>query len=291
MRGAAAFLALFLMGCGGGGSKQGYQLDAELASAIPADTVALGGGRWDLIQQSPLFARLRPMLPTLPQFGFDPSKDVKEFAAAYNGRDPLLLISGTFRTQDVLNKLAAEPGAQRSDYHGKPVVSRGEAGVAALSAKVLAAGPLPRLREAVDRVAAGAKLDERWAAGLRTLPAGAQLFLLTSGGATLNLPRGSNLGNLDKILGSVDSLSAWADFSKSVHLAATASARDANAAKQLHTQLRGMIGLGRLSTPDDKPELLKFYDAIQTKLDDRKIDVDVDMPESVLDTLLKQVRP
>jgi hypothetical protein len=285
-------LAALLVSCGGG-SRQGYPLDSGLASAIPADTVALAGARWDLLQKSPLYARLQPLLPTggVDAFGIDARKDVREIIAAYNGREPLLLVSGTFKTQDVLNKLAAEANARRSEYKGKPEVSRAEGGVAALSGNVLAAGPLRLVHGAIDRLAAGAKLDERWAAGLRATPAQAQIFFLTSGGATLNLPRGTNLGNLDKILGSVESLNGWADLSKSIHIVATASARDAAAAKQLHTQLRGIIGLGRLSTPDNKPELLKFYDAIQTRLEDKRIELDLDLPEATLATLLKQFRP
>ena len=167
---------------------------------------------------------------------------------------------------------------------------RSNAGVAILSGSVVAAGPVARLHEGIDRMAASAKLDARWSAGLQALPAQAQLWLLSGGGATLNLPQGTNLGNLDKILASVESLSAWADLSKELHLAALAEARDAGAAKQLHTQLRGLIGVGRLSTPDNKPELLKFYDAIQTKLEDKRISVDFAMTESTLDSLLS-LRP
>ena len=294
-----AALAAMSLSCGGGdsGAGRGYQLDPELASPIPAGTVMLAGGRWDLLQKSPLYARLKPMLPAegidgfASRFGFDPRKDIKEFVVAYNGRDPLFLVRGSFQTGELMAKLAAEAGAERTGYKGKALVTRGNGGVAALSGKVMAAGPVPRLHEAIDRLAAAAKLDERWAAGLRALPPPAQLWFLSSGGATLNFPRGSNLGNIDKILGSVDSLSAWADLSKSAHLAATALTRDAAAAKQLHTQLRGLIGMGRLSTPDNKPQLLKFYDAIQTKLDDKKIELDLDIPEATLEILLEQFRP
>ena len=281
----------------GGGSQPGYRLGAELASAIPADTVTLAGGRLDLVQQGAVFAKLQPNLPSGPldefakRFGVDPRKDIKEFVVAYNGRDALMLASGNFAASALLDRVAAEAGATRGEYKGKPIVSRDRGGLAALSKTVLAAGSTSRLHEAIDRMAQGSKLDERWAAGLRSLPASAQLWFLSSGGATLNLPQGSNLGNIDKILGSVDGIAGWADLSTNLHMAANATARDAAAAKQLHTQLRGLIGMGRLSTPDNRPELLKFYDAIQTKLDDKKIEIDIDMPPAVLEDFLKQMRP
>jgi hypothetical protein len=80
MRFCLALAAVSLVSCGGGGST-GYQLDRELASAIPADTVTLAGGRVDLIQKSPLYSKL-PTGATdgfASQFGLDPRKDIKEF--------------------------------------------------------------------------------------------------------------------------------------------------------------------------------------------------------------------
>lgn len=286
---ALALAAASLVSCGGGST--GYPVDRDLASAIPADTVTLAGGRVDLIQKSPVYSKLPAVTGGLAtQFGLAPRKDIKEFVAAYNGRDGLILLNGSFRSADVLTKLASQPGAERAEYKGKPMVTRGQAGVAALSGTILAAAPVARLHESIDRLAQSAKLDERWATSLRSLPAQTQLWLLSAGVSSLPLP-GGNLGNVEKMLSSVDSLAAWADFSKSIHVAATALTRDAEAAKQLHTQLRGFIGIGRLSTPDNKPELLKFYDAIQVKQDDKKVEVDIDMPEATLDILLKQFRP
>ncbi len=285
-------LAAISISCGGGGFKQGYPLTSEIATGIPADTVALAGGRMDLLLESPAFARLQQMLPAggldgvAKEFGLDPRKEIKEFVVAYNGREPLMLASGSFRAADVLAKVASTAGAGRSEYKGKPMVTRGTAGIAALSSTVLAAGPVNRLHECSDRLSQSAKLDERWAASLRTLPAQTQLWFLSTGGSTLNLPPGSNLGNIDKILASVDRLAVWADLSKSLHLTASAATRDAASAKQLHTQLRGLIGIGRLSTPDDKPELLKLYDGIQTKLEENKIDVEIDVPTASLEVLL-----
>ena len=294
---APALAAIVLASCGGAGSKPqvGYQLDSSMASAIPADTVALLGGRWDLLRKSPLYAKAVPLLPgegaggLVSRFGLDPNKDIKEFVAAYNGKEPVFLISGSFRSNEVLDKAARETGGQRTNYQGKPLVIRGgSGGLAALSASILAAGSEPRLHECIDRLAQSAKLEERWTAGLRSLPAQTQIWVLSTGGMTMNLP--GNLGNVDKVLSSLDSLAGWGDLSRGVRLSLTGSTREASAAKQLHTQLRGLIGMGRLSTPDNRPEMLKLFDAIQTKQDDQKIVVDVDLAEAALDTLLKQMR-
>jgi hypothetical protein len=287
-------LAALLLGCGGTGGRQGYPLSSEIASAIPGDTVMLGGGRLDLLQQSPAFAKLQPMLPqggldqATSRLGLDPRKDVRELVVAFNGRDAVIIVRGAFQPEEVFTKLATQTGFQRSEYKGKAVMTQAAFGAIALSSGMIAAGPIARLHECADRLAASSKLDERWAAGLRAMPAKTHLWFLSAGGATLNLPRGSNIGNIDKILGSIDGLSSWADLSSGLHLTAKATGRDAEAAKQLHTQLRGLIGLGRLSTPDSKPELLKLYDGIQTKLEDRTIDIEVDVPMATLDVLLKQ---
>ncbi len=292
-----AALTTFLIGCNGGtggGSSQGYPLASDLASAIPADTVALGGGRLDLVRQTPAFLQLQQMLPdgvlqgVTKEFGLDLRKDIREFVIAYNGREALLLATGSFRAPDILAKVASTAGTESGEFKGKALVTRAAVGIAALSNTVLAAGPVTRLHESIDRLAQSAKLDERWAAGLRSLPAQTHLWFSGTGGATFNLPKGTNIANLDKILGSVDRILAWADLSKGLHLTAKASARDAESAKQLHTQLRGLIGMGRLSTPDNKPELLKLYDGIQTRLDDKEIDLDINIPTTTLELLLKR---
>lgn len=281
----AAALAALCVACGGGGPKSDtLRIDPALLALVPADTVTLAGGRWDLLKQSPLYAKLEPLMPgdgpggLRERLGIDPGKDLREFLFAHNGKNGLALARVTFNSKDLTERLIKE-GAQPSDYKGRTVLGRGPAGLALVSDGIVAGGPVELLHLAIDRAISGAKpaLPDRLARGLASLPSSAQLYFTGAGGATLNLPRGTNLGNIDKVLASLDSVTGFADVSKGVRVSATGQCTDTEAAKRLHTQMRGLVGMGRLSTPDNQPELLKLFDAIETKLDDKTIRLDVNL--------------
>lgn len=295
-----AAVAALAAGCGGGGGGTAgdvLRIDPALLALVPADTLTLAGGRWDLLQKSPLYAKLEPMLPgdgpggLRERLGVDPGKDLREFLFAHDGKAGLALARVTFNSQELADRLVKE-GAERSDYKGKTVLGRGQAGLALVSDGVVAAGPMKLLHAAIDRAVSGAKpaLPERLARSLASLPSAAQFYFTGAGGATLNLPRGSNLGNIDKVLASLDSVTGFADLSKGVRVAATGQCTDAEAAKRLHTQMRGLIGMGRLSTPDNQPELLKLFDAIETKLDEKAIQLNVNLSVEQAEQAIGAVR-
>ena len=55
---------------------------------------------------------------------------------------------------------------------------------------------------------------------------------------------------------------------------ATATPVAAAAAKQLHDGLRGLLGLARLTTPKERTDLLKIYDAIDIRQQGKNLVVD-----------------
>lgn len=288
-----AGLLIVWQSCGGGGgsigSGGGVQIDAALASAIPSDTVNIAGGRVDLLQKSPLYARIKPMLPASgdnavrmrERFGLDPGTDLREFVFAHNGKAGLLLARAKFQSKEIIDRLTKE-GAERFDYKGKAILGRSgtSAGLAILGEGVLAGGATPQLHAAIDAITGGGGrqgLSERLAKSLATLPAGSHLYFAGSGGATLGLPQGTNIGNLDKVLASIDSIAGFVNLDKGIKLAATGQCTDEAGAKRLHTQLRGLIGMGRLSTPDNQPEILRLFDAIDTRVTGKTIQLGVDL--------------
>ena len=44
-----------------------------------------------------------------------------------------------------------------------------------------------------------------------------------------------------------------------------------------------MVGLGRLSTPNDKPDLQRIWDGIRVTQQDRNVKLYIDEPEELLD--------
>ena len=53
-----------------------------------------------------------------------------------------------------------------------------------------------------------------------------------------------------------------------------------------HDMLRGMIGFARLRTPDNQPELLKLYDAINVTQQQTQTQVTADIPADQVDRFL-----
>jgi hypothetical protein len=50
--------------------------------------------------------------------------------------------------------------------------------------------------------------------------------------------------------------------------------------------VKGVVGLGRLNTPDSHPELLKLYDAIQVTQQQTRTKVTADIPADLADRFL-----
>jgi hypothetical protein len=57
-------------------------------------------------------------------------------------------------------------------------------------------------------------------------------------------------------------------------------------AKFVHDLVRALIGLGRLNTPVNQPELLKLYDAIQVTQQQAQTKATADVPQALVDKFL-----
>ena len=124
---------------------------------------------------------------------------------------------------------------------------------------------------------------------LRTLPADDQVYAaLTGGVANLNLPlpREGNMGNVLDALKSVESATLGMNLSKGIDAVAVVNCKTAGDAKFVHDLVRGLVGFGRLNTPDNKPEMLKLYDSIQVTQQDTETKVAADVPQELTDHFL-----
>lgn len=93
-----------------------------------------------------------------------------------------------------------------------------------------------------------------------------QIWAAVSGGLqglNLGVPDDSNLGTAVRLLQGIDSADIGIDLRNGLNLKAEADCRTERDAKRLNDAIRGLVGLGRLSTPDGQPEMLKLYDAVK----------------------------
>jgi hypothetical protein len=96
----------------------------------------------------------------------------------------------------------------------------------------------------------------------------------------------SNLGNINTMIRSLQNGYVAADLSQGLNLKAAGNCQSDEGAKQIHDALRGIIGIGRLSTPDDKPELLKAFDGISVTQQSRAVTVTADISQDLVDRVL-----
>jgi hypothetical protein len=53
---------------------------------------------------------------------------------------------------------------------------------------------------------------------------------------------------------------------------------------------RGLVGLGRLSVPENKPEMLRLWDGIKVDQQQRTINITVSIPQELVDKLVDMLR-
>jgi hypothetical protein len=91
---------------------------------------------------------------------------------------------------------------------------------------------------------------------------------------------------LSKIYSSLQQVEGSFDLSSGLKVQGNGMSATDEEARRLATALKGLIGLGRLNTPDNRPELLRFWDAIQVEQKDRSVTLRADIPDDLLDKAL-----
>ena len=106
--------------------------------------------------------------------------------------------------------------------------------------------------------------------------------LTTSKGELVN----AVFGFCSILLRGIQDVVVGTDFSKGLNLSARLDCRTQDDARHVHDALRGAIGMARLSTPDNHPELLQVYDAIQVSQGNSRVEVSGDLPADQVDHVL-----
>jgi len=288
MRASLAAISLLMVGCGSA-QMGGTRVDPALAALIPADTIVLAGVRMAEFRATPLYAKLisQKRLSELDDFAkktnFDPRKDVNELLVASNGTDNTVLARGNFKIQ-------APEGLQKSAYKGVTVYGKGDGAYAILNATTAVAGAESAVHKAIDQKQSG----QRGAAALidraRGLTGPGQIWLVANGWGTLpdRLSReGGNLSNASRFFRGIEKATLMVDLKSGVVARAKGACRTEQDAKTLGDAARGLVGLGRLTVPENKPEMLKLFDGIKVDQKDLSIEIDVNIPADLIDGLLQ----
>ena len=241
------------------------------------------------LRSTPLYQKLisQQRMSELDDFakktGFDPRKDVQELLAASDGSDTVVLARGAFQVQP-------PPGFRKSVYKAVTIYSQQDGAFAILDRSTAVAGVERAVRKAIDQKQSGATGAKPLLDRARALPAGGQIWYVANGWGTLPDRLGSapgNLSNMGRLFQSIQSATATVDLRSGVAASAQGECRTEQDAKNLGDAARGMVGLGRLSVPENQPQMLRVFDGIKVDQQQRTISVNVQIPPDLLDQLIK----
>jgi hypothetical protein len=288
---AAPWLALALLGCGAG-KPMWVGIHRDLEALVPAGTTALAGLRMEAVRETPVYQKWAAQNPLVDldkfakESGLDPRKDISELLLAYGGKSMVVMAKGSFHT-DELSAALERAGAKRIRHGGRTLVGDEENAVVFVNASTAMAGPAASLRAVLDRRGTGvpAALKQQ----IQSIPPETQVWLAASDvGDVLGrvAPLRDNLGNLQKILASLQGAHVSFDLRAGVGLAAAGACRTEQDAKFIHDALRGLLGMGRLTAPSNEPELLRLYDAFQVTQQKNVVSIAADLPLDLLEKIM-----
>lgn len=288
-----AMLSMILVGCQPKKSAS-LHIDPTLESLVPADTVFVAGANADAVRAAPVYQKLIAKLP-VPQIdeftrrtGLDPRKDVSQILSCWDGKHGLVMARGKFQKADLEARLQATSSTQL-EYKNQRLFGSEQGAIVVLNDSTVIAGPAAELRSIIDRGQTGHGLPPALADLLRTLPPDDQVYAALIGGLeslSNYIPPGENVTNFMQAFRSVDSAVAGINLSSGVNLIARIHSNTDRDAKFVHDMLRGLVGFGRLNTPENRPELLKLYDAIQVTQRQTETLVQADIPSDQAEQFL-----
>lgn len=270
------------------------RIDPALATIVPPDTTILVGAKLDKLRDTEIYkkyfrdTKFAPLDEFQKRTGLDARKDLWEILLASNGKDGVILARGRFSEGELEPRLQAE-GATRFTYKGRNLYGNDEAVATSLNMSTWIVGPTAAVKRLIDEQNTGRLgIPQPLQTVVATIPYDAQFWAVYGGGAVnLGLPERGFLGNADKLVRSVQTGTFAANVSSGLDLKLAGTCdTDANA-KQVHDALKALVGIGRLSTPQDQPELLKLWDGIVVVQDQQQVRLTTVIPLERMERFLK----
>jgi len=271
------------------------RIDNVLPRMTPPGTTSLVGAHMDQLLASDLFQKLtaQQKMPQLDQFardtGFDPRRDVREVLLLTGPAGTVLLARGRFSlkkdTAPGMKLIRHGPYSIRTDSSGAAN------GFCILDSTLAAAGEIPAVEAALDEWQHGThKAAQPLLAAVASLSDQTPLWGVSTGFAAFlanNLPRAGNGIDFSSIFRGIESswfsASVSSGFVAAIHCT-TATEKDAIS---LRDTAKGLIGFGRLSVPEDKPDLLRFWDGITVDQAGRSFTINADIAGDLLDQMVQ----
>lgn len=259
---------------------------------VPPGTTSLVGAHMDQLLTSDLYLKLtaQQKLPSLDQFaretGFDPRRDVRELLLTTGPAGTALMARGSFNL-----KQDPAPGMKLVRYAQYNLHVLDTNGFCILDSTLAVAGDVPAVEAALDEWQHGIhKAAEPLLATVTTVSPDTPLWGTSSGFATFlagNLPRAGNGVDFSAIFKGIESTWFSASVNSGFHASIHATAATEKDAMNLRDTAKGLIGLGRLMVPQDKPDLLRFWDGISVEQTGRFFTLNGDIGGDLIDQMVQ----
>jgi len=268
-------------------------VDPALAVLVPPDTVALGGMRMEALRNTSTYRKLATGLldQRFEEFsrtaGFDLRKDVRELLVAMDGNRILTLARGRFSAAALERALGN--GVVKTFYKGHTLIGSGPVTLTLFDSSTVVAGHTATVKMLIDR-GRGQGIPSSLRNLMQSVPPESQAWGVMVGtpmGLENHIPKTGDLASIRKVLALLASSAIGVDLHAGCMVKANFICRTLQDAKLLHDGLRGLIGLGRLSAPEDRPDLLRLYDGMEVQQHKEVVQVEASISEEVLDSVLK----
>jgi hypothetical protein len=248
----------------------------------------------DQLLASDLYQKLtaQQKLPSLDQFaretGFDPRRDVREILLTTSPAGTALIARGKFNL-----KQDPAPGMKLVRYGQYNIHVLDTNGFCILDNSLAAAGDVPAIEAALDEWQHGThKAAQPLLATVASVTVDTPLWGTSSGFATFlagNLPRAGNGVDFSAIFKGIESTWFSATVNSGFHASIHATAAAEKDAINLRDTAKGLIGLGRLMTPPDKPDLVRFWDGITVDQTGRFFTLNADLGGDLIDQMVQML--
>jgi hypothetical protein len=280
--------AIILAGCARK-SAVGPKIDPALATLIPDDTTLLVGTRLEALERTPVYQKyladrnFSQVEEFAKQTGLDPKKDLWELLFVSNGKNNVLLGRGKFANE--MEPRLEKGGAKRFGYKGYNLIGDDKAAVVFISSTTAAMGATDSLRFLLDQRGASKGPPAALAALMKDIPDDAQFWAAYDGGP-VDLPFTGNLANITKFVKSIQTGSVYFDLRTGLNGVASGECSTDQGAEEVQGALKAFIGLGRLKTPANQPEMQAAWDGLRTTLQDKRVKLYIDVPQNMVDQFL-----
>jgi hypothetical protein len=276
--------------------------DSQLLSLVMPDAKVLAGVNVDQAKASPFGLYVLTQMQSggtgmqqlIALTGFDPTRDVHELLAAFNGTpgdktpNGLALARGNF-DPTTITTLATSKGAATEVYNGVTIIEdpKKMAGIAFLNATLVIAGDLANVKAAIDRPSSGQSLSIAVIGQVNQWSNAEDAWVITTVPPSSLTPSSPLGGNAAGIFQQVQQAAGGVKFGNSVVATAAVQADTAPNATQMANALQFLLNMAQMQSQNN-PQLTTLAQGLAITATGNTVKVTLTMPQAQFQQLIQQ---